>query len=84
MGEFNYTNMIEKLYSALNCSEIHGNPFETSENTRIFNMFYEKYIEKMDFDSENECHLDLVKLTETERKTAFIVGFKTAINLIVA
>lgn len=71
---------IEQLYYTVSAEDAKLNPFETSESNRLYTALYNKYIEPHDNDQMKGFDL-IGDLITTERRTAFEVGFKTAIQL---
>ena len=71
---------IEKIYYTIADEYKRTNPFETKESDRIYDALYYKYIEP--HDNEHQEGFDLLgELISNERRTAFAVGFKAAMQL---
>lgn len=74
----------EELFDMLNVDGISDNPFESEEDSKLFSVFLKKYIKPFMKDDEqyDEAYSELVEFLECEEKNAFVVGFNTAISLI--
>lgn len=80
-------NIIEKIYYALYDEDKLLNPFETFEINRIYEEVYEKYIEPRSvksYDEGEEMQEVICKLCTAERKTAFKIGFQTALDIVLS
>ena len=77
---------LKKLYSILNDESKSGNPFYTTENEALFLQFCQKHLgETGEYDEKfDKAWEDLGTLLYEENKNAFIVGYKTALSLILA
>lgn len=71
---------IEQIYYTIAVDDKKLNPFETEESDRLYDAVYNKYIEPHDneqFDGWEAIN----NLITSERRTAFAVGFKAAMQL---
>lgn len=76
-------NALEKLYLAMDAEDIRDNKFDTAAFHRAYENFTEKYIEveTNSLDQQNTMWDDLNIVIASARKTAFKIGFKTAVEL---
>lgn len=77
---------LRKLYFAV-CDDFKfDNPFETGKNNELFDKICDKYFGRSEEynDDFEEAWEDLCALVSEERENAFIVGYKTALSLILA
>lgn len=77
-------NTLEKLYLAIDSAEdAQANPFETVEFQRVYENFCNKRIEteSTPVDVQNEIWEEFIEVIMITRETAFKVGFKTAVEL---
>ncbi len=75
---------LERLYISLNEDFVDDNIFETEEVQQAFNEFNKKYIEpayepNWDYGADMSNSFDNV--ISTERRSAFMIGFKIALGL---
>lgn len=77
---------LHNLYLAISDDFKADNPFETRKNNEVFNKICEKYLgESEEYNDDfEEAWEDLCELIAGERENAFIVGYKTALSLILA
>lgn len=76
--------MLEELYNRLNDEETARNVFDTDETCQTYKYFDEKYISplyKTDWNKASEMSARFNDAVFTERKSAFMIGFKTAMQL---
>lgn len=74
---------IEKLYDSLNCEEVKDNPFETKAIIKARKDFYDKYLRPfMPFSERDDAEYLLIKIVDMANRTAFAVGYETALSLV--
>lgn len=75
---------LEKLYRALNDDLVKDNVFETEEIHEVYNKFEKKYLDPA-YASDYHAGQDMTDCFNTalsaERESAFMIGFKTALEL---
>lgn len=75
---------LEKLYRALNDDFVDDNVFETEEIHEVYNKFEEKYLKPAyasGYDAGNDMTYCFNTALSAERESAFMIGFKTALEL---
>lgn len=74
---------LEKLYLIINDQAIPDNPFETSDFRDMWDHFFKTHveIEENSLDKQNEMFELIDAMINIDRETAFKVGFKTAVEL---
>lgn len=72
---------IQDLYYAISVDDKKLNPFETEESDRLYCEVYDKYILSNE-DEQFNGDSALLEFMTNERRTAFEIGFKTAMHLI--
>ena len=75
-------NILENLFYTLDCMDAKDNPFETNEFQAAYDTFYNKYLASFDLDECNESCRALGDIVGITRQTAYEVGFKSAVQLI--
>ena len=77
---------LHNLYLAISDDFKMDNPFETRKNNEVFNKICDKHFGGSEEynDYFEEAWEDLCALVSEERENAFIVGYKTALSLILA
>ncbi|MBS6447541.1 MAG: hypothetical protein KH382_08110 [Clostridiales bacterium] len=75
-----------KLYFDISNDFKIDNPFETRKNNELFDKICDKHFGRSEEynDDFEEAWEDLCALVSEERENAFIVGYKTALSLILA
>lgn len=71
--------IISAAYDKNDTEHIATNQFETKPNCKLYDDFVDKYLPK-DF-VNNDAWCDLIDLIVEERKTAFAVGFRSALKM---
>lgn len=81
--------IIDDLFNLIADRDKQDNPFETCEGDDLYNEFSEKYITPLIKSSDEAVKAkgltlenDLVTMQAYERKVAFEIGYRTALDLI--
>jgi len=73
---------VERLFEMMDLSE-KPEFFRFAEMDRAYEKFYKKYISFIEGDeNKNDAYEMLVEMLQMERRSAFLVGYKTALKLI--
>ncbi|MEA4816256.1 MAG: hypothetical protein VB120_05285 [Lachnospiraceae bacterium] len=73
---------VERLFEMMDSSE-EPEFFRFAEMDKAYEKFYKEYISLIkDAEKENDAYEMLVEMLQMERRSAFLVGYKTAVKLI--
>ena len=77
---------LRKLYFDISDDFKMDNPFETGKNNELFDKICDKHFGRSEEynDDLDDAREHLCALVSKERENAFIVGYKTALSLILA